>query len=310
MVSVQSSAWLCAGFCMRIVRDLAQDGEVVAVRDGGGFMSGFYNAKNYTEQGGEVTHIGGVLEFGEEASVAGFPGAVNMGMVSGNTVKDVRDGLNALIVALKNAGIMVPDEWALTVLACPETGAMPAVETAENSGHATVLVEDEVIHIALDRKVEELLDADHGETWGVHKWLGFGVRTGLAAVAGIRFTDDTGAEVIFAEADAQEAETLGLSAGDFVLYIKAEDPKFLTGEKGFSLWADGCKEQWLALKVTEPDESADEDPENGGDTDPQNGDGSDPLNDGGSSSDGGDTVPDNGGTAAPDDGGDPEGSNG
>ena len=39
-------------------------------------MSG-YNAKNYTEQGGEATHIGGVLEFGEEASLSGFPGAEN-----------------------------------------------------------------------------------------------------------------------------------------------------------------------------------------------------------------------------------------
>ena len=33
-----------------------------------------YNAKNYTEQGGEVTHIGGTLEFGEDAEVKNFPG--------------------------------------------------------------------------------------------------------------------------------------------------------------------------------------------------------------------------------------------
>lgn len=32
-----------------------------------------YNAKNYTEQGGETTHIGGKLEFGEGAQVSGFP---------------------------------------------------------------------------------------------------------------------------------------------------------------------------------------------------------------------------------------------
>lgn len=32
-----------------------------------------YNAKNYTEQGGETTHIGGKLEFGESAEVSGFP---------------------------------------------------------------------------------------------------------------------------------------------------------------------------------------------------------------------------------------------
>ena len=36
-----------------------------------------YNAKNYTEQGGDVTHIGGKLVFDEGGSIAGFPGAAN-----------------------------------------------------------------------------------------------------------------------------------------------------------------------------------------------------------------------------------------
>lgn len=33
-----------------------------------------YNVKNYTEQGGEKTVIGGVLEFGPDAEVKNFPG--------------------------------------------------------------------------------------------------------------------------------------------------------------------------------------------------------------------------------------------
>ena len=259
----------CEEYCVMSVQSSAWDGAYAAVCDFGGFMSGFYNAKNYTEQGGEVTHIGGVLEFGEEARVSGFPGAANVGMVTGNQVKDVREGLNELIIALKNAGIVAPDEWSLSVLACPTPAAMPMEETAENSGHAAVSMEDEVIHIVLDCKVEELVDADHGETWGVHKWLGFGVRTGLDFVAGIRFTDDTGAEVTLSEADAAEAETLGLSAGDFVLYVKAEDPKYLTGEKSFSLWADGYKETTFTMVIGEPgdmeesEDTEDGDPEGG-----------------------------------------------
>ena len=43
-----------------------------------------YNAKNYTEQGGEVTHIGGKLVFEEGGSIAGFPGAANQEPVTGN----------------------------------------------------------------------------------------------------------------------------------------------------------------------------------------------------------------------------------
>ena len=213
-------------------------------------MSG-YNTRNYTEQGGEVTHIGGVLEFGEGASLSGFPGAENMVPDTSNTASKIRDDLNALIVKLKNAGLMIPDEWNVSVLACPTTGAMPTTETASNSGHATVTIDGTAIKITLDCEVDDLEDADHGETWGEHKWLGFGVRTGLGSVVGVKFTDDTGVSVMLASGDASEADTLGLSAGDFVLYIKAEDAKYLTAEKYFTLWLDGYEETKFTMQVVE-----------------------------------------------------------
>lgn len=210
-----------------------------------------YNAKNYTEQGGDVTHIGGILEFGEGASLSGFPGAENMSPVTGSQVKDVKDAFNALLINLKNAGVMIPDEWNASVLACPTPAAMPTSETASNSGHATVSIDGTEITITLDCEVADLEDADHGEAWGEHKWLGFGVRTGLESIVGVKFTDDTGASATLAEADATEATALGLSAGDFVLYIKAEDAKYLTGEKFFTLWDDGYAETVFTMKIVE-----------------------------------------------------------
>lgn len=108
-----------------------------------------YNAKNYTEQGGEVTHIGGSIVFDEGGTVSGFPysaatasklGAVKIGsgldvtsagVVSvkaataagiggvkqaanqaASTAADVAGvvaDLNTLIASLKTAGIMVAD---------------------------------------------------------------------------------------------------------------------------------------------------------------------------------------------------------
>ena len=212
-----------------------------------------YNAKNYTEQGGEVTHIGGKLVFEEGGSIAGFPGAANQEPVTGNQVKDVKDAFNALLIGLKNAGIMVPDSWNVSVLACPTPAAMPTSETAANSGHATVTIDGTEITITLNCKVSELADANHGETWGKHKWLGFGVRTGLGSVVGMKFTDDTGASVTLSSADADEAATLGLNTpGDFVLYIKAEQAGYLTGEKYFTLKADGYAETTFTMKIVEP----------------------------------------------------------
>ena len=212
-----------------------------------------YNAKNYTEQGGEVTHIGGKLVFEEGGSIAGFPGAANQEPVTGNQVKDVKDAFNALLIGLKNAGIMVPDSWNVSVLACPTPAAMPTSETTANSGHATVTIDGTEITITLNCKVSELADANHGETWGKHKWLGFGVRTGLGSVVGMKFTDDTGASVTLSSADADEAATLGLTTpGDFVLYIKAEQVEYLTGEKYFTLNADGYAETTFTMKIVEP----------------------------------------------------------
>ena len=81
-----------------------------------------YNTKNYTEQSGEVTHIGGSLVFDEGATVSGFPmdaataskiggvkQAANQEASSASTVAGVVADLNALIGKLKTAGIMVAD---------------------------------------------------------------------------------------------------------------------------------------------------------------------------------------------------------
>ena len=212
-----------------------------------------YNAKNYTEQGGEVTHIGGKLVFDEGGSIAGFPGAENFTPKTTNTAADIRSDLNGLITKLKNAGIIIPDSWNLSVLACPTPAAMPTSETTANSGHATVTIDGTEITITLNCKVSELADANHGEIWGKHKWLGFGVRTGLGSVVGMKFTDDTGASVTLSSADADEAATLGLNIpGDFVLYIKAEQAEYLTGEKYFTLKADGYAETTFTMKIVEP----------------------------------------------------------
>lgn len=75
-----------------------------------------YNAKNYTEQGGEKTVINGVLEFGPEAEVKNFPGG---GEVTGGlqTVSDPGDSTadsieslvadyNNLLAAFRTAGII------------------------------------------------------------------------------------------------------------------------------------------------------------------------------------------------------------
>ena len=61
-----------------------------------------YNCKNYTEQGGEVTHIGGSIVFDA-------PLLENQAASTATTVAAAVADLNALLVKLKAAGLMAAD---------------------------------------------------------------------------------------------------------------------------------------------------------------------------------------------------------
>ena len=53
-----------------------------------------YNIKNYTEQGGEKTVIGGTLEIKEGAELAGFPKAENQADSTATTISGFSTGAN------------------------------------------------------------------------------------------------------------------------------------------------------------------------------------------------------------------------
>ena len=73
------------------------------------------NAKNYTEQGGEKTVIGGTLEFKDGATVTGLPAAAanaRGGVKQGAAVADAAGGaptaaeFKALLDSLRAAGVI------------------------------------------------------------------------------------------------------------------------------------------------------------------------------------------------------------
>ena len=73
--------------------------------------------KNYTEQGGDGTHIGGKLVFDEGASVEGLPGstpAENQAESAATTVAALEEDFNTLLSKLKAAGLMTADTEAET----------------------------------------------------------------------------------------------------------------------------------------------------------------------------------------------------
>ena len=68
-----------------------------------------YNTKNFTEQGGEKTVIGGTLEIKDGAVVTGLPVLDNQAASTAATIEDLVTDFNALLTKLKAAGLMISD---------------------------------------------------------------------------------------------------------------------------------------------------------------------------------------------------------
>ncbi len=71
-----------------------------------------YNTKNYSEQGGDVTHFGGKVIFEEGCEVEGnsFTPATNQAASTATTIAGLVTDFNALLTKLKTAGLMEADE--------------------------------------------------------------------------------------------------------------------------------------------------------------------------------------------------------
>ena len=207
-----------------------------------------YNAKNYTEQGGDVTHIGGKLVFEDGGSLKGglMPNQA-FETPGSDTVAKVRSSLNMLLLKLKDSGLMVGDTFNMTVNhSVVDQEASHANRTYNTSKISDVAIADNVITITLSEKVKDLKDFDGGNGWGVHKWLGIGVSAGLALTAlyfnGTQLTSD----------DVAEATAMGLDNLYFVLWVKAE--RIIEGASNkFTLWATGFEETEYTLVIVEPE---------------------------------------------------------
>ena len=149
---------------------------------------------------------------------------------------------NALLVKLKNAGIMTPDAWDISVRLAP---ALTDSVAAANNSKASVSLADGVITVTADVDTLEASESS-APGQGTHKWIGLGIGTGLTSVALAKYNGSQ-----LTEADASEAVSVGLDqAGEFVLYIRADE--VVSTPKTITLQADGYGEQTLTITVVAP----------------------------------------------------------
>lgn len=201
-----------------------------------------YNTKNYTEQGGEKTVIGGVLEIKEEGCIKGLPHTPNIPSSSASTVNALKTDINNLLSELKEIGVVGKDSFTVTCGLVPN----PAEENlVTNHTKVTSVVIDEGV-ITVTVPVEELISfPSSNPEQGTHKWVGLAVGTGEATLIGIKY-----GEYPFTEDDVTEATGVGCSAGEFVLYLKCDEA--VNTPKVFSLSKKGYAAENITVKVVNP----------------------------------------------------------
>lgn len=207
-------------------------------------------SKNYNTDCGNRTVIGGVLEFEDGAEVRNMPAgsgsaagvAANQESSTATAVAGLKNDFNALLVKLKNAGIMTPDAWDISARLAP---ALTDSVAAANNSKASVALADGVITVTADVDALEASESS-APGQGTHKWIGLGIGTGLTSVALAKYNGSQ-----LTEADASEAASVGLDqAGEFVLYIRADE--VVSTPKTITLQADGYGEQTLTITVVAP----------------------------------------------------------
>ena len=206
--------------------------------------------KNYNTDGGDRSVIGVVLEFEQGAEVKNFPDggsqggkAENQSASSATAVAGLKNDFNALLVKLKEAGLMAADEWNLSVRLAP---SLTDAVAAANNAKASVSLADGVVTVTAD--VDDLEESESSAPGqGTDKWIGLGIGTGLSSVALAKYN---GAQLT--EGDAEEAVSVGLDQpGEFVLYIRADE--VVDTPKTIALKADGYPEVTLTITITTPD---------------------------------------------------------
>lgn len=209
-----------------------------------------YNAKNYTEQGGEKTVIGGVLEVKEGASVTGLPAAENQLDSTATTVAGLKDSFNDLLLKLKDAGLMTGDAWSISVAKIAHAPASdPHAEelTANQAAVSAVAITDGVITVTTD--VADLVAfPSSNPAQGTHKWVGLTITTGLPDITAIKYNGQ-----LLTTDDVAEAAAVGGTNGDIVLWLKCDE--VVNEPKQFKLWSYGYATENLTVTIFTADET-------------------------------------------------------
>lgn len=177
--------------------------------------------------------------------------AKNQAASTAGTVSGLKDDFNALLIKLKESGLMAKDEFTMVVTKEVDDSFAGHADRQYNTNKiSSVELEDGVITITLSCVVSELKDFNAQGEWGIHKWLGIGVSAGISPITGLYYNGTQ----LTAE-DVSEATECSLNAGYFVRWVAADlvlaDDNTQKSKGYFTLSAPGYQEEKFVLRIVE-----------------------------------------------------------
>ena len=216
-----------------------------------------YNSKNYTEQNGAKTVIGGELEIasggalsiveGGQLFLEGGPLAIgtggpmpNQAVSTADTIAKCKSDLNALILKLEESGLMVRDIATLPTAGGATTSSSNTTITANNGKVSAVSITGDDATVTADIATMTAVDPEGGTN--VKKWIALYITTGLSTSAGIEID---GEALTTAEA-ATNVTNYGITDGALVFLVDAE-----AGLDAVTIRYPGCKPYTLSFTVNQ-----------------------------------------------------------
>lgn len=118
-------------------------------------------------------------------------------------------------------------------------------EAKNNQRKVTIATNNGIVTATVAGGVDSLEEyASATPSQGTHKWIAVGVDTGLDDITKVKYNGSA-----LSSADVAEATSVGLPAGSFVLWLRAEEVK--TTPKTIKLSADGYEDKEITFKVVD-----------------------------------------------------------
>lgn len=203
-----------------------------------------YNTKNYTEQGGDKTVIGGTLEIKEGASVTGLLTAKNQEASTASAVAGLKTDFNALLIKLKDAKLMIPDSW-IGVAVKLSTATEGSDLAGNHAAVDSITYEDGIFTLVADISAMTAFESSN-PVQGSHKWVGILITTGHSDILGVSYNGYR-----LQADDVTEAKAFGGADGDIILWLKCDE--VIETPKTFVLTSPGYEEKTFTVVITEPE---------------------------------------------------------